>query len=222
MRTPTRLLREEGGFTLVELLVVILITGIVAAAILGLYLGVLHASADQSARMQNQDSARIAMYEMSRFIRGACSSDSNLTSVSDSLLLAEPQEFVFFVDVDQDDSAEKVRLYLADTTLRMQTAEPDTSANPPTYPDEYATDSIVILSGVVNAEEPVFTYYGYDDDTAALYEIPAPDSVTLRRAVVAIGLRLTVNERSETARGGVDVSTRVLIRQRYDGGLSGG
>lgn len=217
-----RLLREQqGGFTLVELMVTMLIAGIVAAAVLGLYMGVLHTTFDQSARMQNQDTARTAMYEMSRFIRGACSSDSNLTSVSDSLLLANAQEFIFFVDIDQDDSAEKVRYYLADNTLRMQTAEPNTSTHPPTYPSGYSTDSIVVLKGVRNGAHAIFTYYGCNETTAALYQIATPNTEALRRAVVAIGIQLTVNEKPELARGSVDVSTRVLIRQRYDGGLSG-
>ncbi len=221
-RRTARLLREQGGFTLVELLVTMLIAGVVAAAILGLYLGVLRTTFDQTTRIQNQDTARTAIYQMTRFIRGACSSDSNLTSLSDSLLLAGTQEFIFFVDIDQDDSAEKVRYYLSDNTLRMQTAEPDTSTHPPTYPDEYSLDSIVVLSGVQNGETAIFTYYGYDETNASLYPITTPNTDALRRAVVAINIQLVVNEKPELARGAVDVSTRVLIRQRYDGGLSGG
>lgn len=214
-------IRRQGGFTLVELLVVVLVAGIMAAAVLGLYVSVFRSSADQSARIQNQDSARLAMYEMSRFIRAACSSDSNLTSISDSLALADPHEFVFFVDLDSDGSAERVRYYLSDTSLRMQTAEPDTGTAPPTYPVEYDMDSVVILDGVRNGADAVFTYFGYDEDTVSLYEIPTPNTEPLRRAVVAIGIELLVNEQPEIARGGVELSTRVQIRQRYDGGLSG-
>jgi prepilin-type N-terminal cleavage/methylation domain-containing protein len=212
--------RGQEGFTLVELMVTMLIAGMVAAAVLGLYFGVLRTTFDQTTRMQNQDSARTAMYEMSRFIRSACSSDANLTSVTDSLQLAEAQELVFFADIDQDGSAERLRLFLSDNTLRMQTAEADTSEHPPTYPDEYSLDSIVILDGVRNGGQAVFTYYGYDEDTAALYEIPHPNTEVLRRDVVAVGLTLVVNEQPELARGAAEVSTRVLIRQRYDGGLS--
>ncbi|MBN1319233.1 MAG: prepilin-type N-terminal cleavage/methylation domain-containing protein [Thermoleophilia bacterium] len=213
-------MRQQSGFTLIELLVVVLVAGITAAAVLGLYLGVFRSSADQTVRIQNQDSARTAMYEMSRLVRAACSSDSNLTSVSDSLVLANPQEFIFFVDLDSDGSAERVRYYLSDNTLRMQTAEPNTGI-PVTYPTGYSIDSLVILDGMRNGADPVFTYYGYDEDDGALYEIPIPNTEPLRREVVAIGIQLIVNEKPEIARGGVELSTRVLIRQRYDGGLSG-
>jgi K+-sensing histidine kinase KdpD len=199
----------------------VLVAAIVAAAVLALYVGLFRSSADQTARMENQDSARLAMYEMSRSIRAACSSDANLTALSDSLVLADPHEFVFFVDIDSDGSAERVRYYLSSTTLRMQTAEPDTSTIPHTYPAGYDTDSVVVLDGVRNGADAVFTYFGVDGDTVSLYEIATPNTEPLRRAVVAIGIQLTVNEKPELARGGVELSTRVQIRQRYDGGLSG-
>jgi prepilin-type N-terminal cleavage/methylation domain-containing protein len=222
MRRRTALEQRQHGFTLVELMVVVLISGVILAAVLGLYGSVFRTTADQGVRIQNQDSARIAMYEMSRFIRAACSSDSNLTSVSDSLALANPQEFVFFVDLDGDDAAEKVRYYLSGTTLRMQMAEPNTSVIPHTYPTSYTSDSVVILGGVRNGTNAIFTYYGYNGTTGALYQIATPNTAPLRRAVVAIGVNLTVNEKPEIARGAVQVSTRVQIRQRYDGGLDGG
>ncbi len=215
------LLRGQRGFTLVELLVVMLVAGLVAAGILGLYISLVRSTADKTAHMQDQDSARTAVYSMSRYIRAACSSDSNMTSVSDSLLVAGAQEFVFYVDLDSDGTAERVRYYLSDTTLRMQTAEPDTSVLPATYPEEYGTDSIVIMSGIRNGADPVFTYYGCDEDTTALYGIPSPDTEALRRAVVAVGIRLAVNEKPEITHGAVELTTRVQIRQRYDGGLSG-
>lgn len=215
-------MREQHGFTVVELLVVVLIAGVVAAAVLSLYHGIFRGSADQMVRIQNQDSARLAMYEMSRFIRAASSSDSNLTSVSDSVALAAPHEVVFFADLDGDDSAERVRYYLSGTTLRMQAVEPDTRTAPPTYPAGYATDAVVILDGVRNGANPVFTYFEFDEGTVSLRQIPTPNTEALRRAVVAVGIRLVVNEGPELARGGVELSTLVQIRQRYDGGLSDG
>lgn len=216
----TKTMRKQGGFTLIELLVVVLVAGITAAAVLSLYMGVFRSSANQTVRIQNQDSARSAMYQMSRLMRAACSSDSNLTSISDSLVKADPQEFVFFVDLDSDDKAERVRYYLSGNTLKMQTAEPNPGL-PVTYPTAYSTDSLVILDGVRNGADEVFTYYGYDEDDGALYEIANPNTEPLRRAIVAVGIQLDVNEKPEIARGGVELSTRVLIRQRYDGGLSG-
>jgi prepilin-type N-terminal cleavage/methylation domain-containing protein len=210
----------QAGFTLVELLVVILIAGVVATAVCGLYLGILRTTFDQTTRIQNQDDARLAMYTMSRLIRAACSSDTNMTSLSDSLVIANPQELVFYVDVDGDDRAERVRYYLSGATLRMQTAEPE-DTNPVTYPTGYSTDGIVIMEGVRNGTKAIFTYFGCDKNTTALYTIPTPNTDALRRAVVAITIDLDVNEHPQLTKGVVQLATRVLIRQRYDGGLSG-
>lgn len=211
----------QAGFTLVELLVVILIAGVVAAAVCGLYLGALRTTFDQTTRIQNQDDARLALYSMTRVIRAACCSDANLTSLSDALVLASPQELVFYTDLDGDAEAERVRYYLSGTSLRMQTAEPDTSTSPPTYPSTYDTDGIVIMEGVRNGSEPLFAYFGCDEDTTALYVISSPSTEALRRAVVAVSVSLDVNAHPELTKGVVELATRVLIRQRYDGGLSG-
>lgn len=195
------------------------LVGVVAAAILGLYAGVFRSVFDQGTRMQNQDSARTATNQMSRYIRGACSSASNLTSRSDAFVVTLPQELVFFTDLDGDEKADMVRYYLSGTTLKMQTAAPDLSDSPPTYP-AYATDG-VIIPGVRNAGQALFRYYRYDEATLSLIEIPTPNTAELREQVVAVDIRLVVNEIPELARGSVELATRVQIRQRYDGGLGG-
>lgn len=195
------------------------LVGVVAAAILGLYAGVFRSVFDQGTRIQNQDSARTATNQMSRYIRGACSSASNLTSRSDAFAVTLPQELVFFTDLDGDEKADMVRYYLSGTTLKMQTAAPDLSDSPPTYP-AYATDG-VIIPGVRNAGQALFRYYRYDEATLSLIEIPTPNTAELREQVVAVDIRLVVNEIPELARGSVELATRVQIRQRYDGGLGG-
>ena len=214
--------RHEWGFTLVELLIVMSIAAIVVLATLTLYLSLLNNAADQQARMVNQDSARLAIYEMSRYLRAACSSESNLTSLSDAIAVAAPWECVFYADVDSDQAAERVRFFVDNKTLRGQTAEPDLAAHPPTYPVGYETDGTVILSGVQNGEEPVFTYLAYGAEAASLFELEDTSTADLRRKIVAIALRLVVNEEPKTARGQVELVTRVQIRERYDGGLDGG
>ncbi len=214
--------RGARGLTIVELMVVIATAGIVMAATLALYLSLLNSAADQQARIVNQDSARLAMYEMSRYLRAACSSESNLTSLSDAIAIAAPEECVFYADIDSDYVAERVRFYVKNKTLRMQTAEPDLTDRPPTYPNGYDTDGVVILSGVQNGDLPVFTYLGYDDHSSSLFELENTSTADLRRKIVAIALRLVVNEEPKTARGQVELSTRVQIRERYSGGLDSG
>lgn len=224
-RTPRRLwsrlsvLRGARGFTLVELLVAMGLVGVVAAAILGLYAGVFRSVFDQGTRIQNQDSARTATNQMSRYLRAACSSAANLTSRSDAFAVTLPQELVFFTDLNGDEHADKVRYYLAGTTLKMQTVAPDLSTNPPMYPG-YVTDA-VIIPGVRNGAQALFRYYRYDDATLSLIEIPSPTTAELREQVVAVDIRLVVNEIPKLARGSVELATRVQVRQRYNGGLGG-
>ncbi|NLE10021.1 MAG: prepilin-type N-terminal cleavage/methylation domain-containing protein [Actinobacteria bacterium] len=219
--TETRASRQEG-FTLVELMVVVLIAGIISVTVLTFYLSALRSTADQTTRIQNQDSARFAMYEMSRYIRGACDSDSNQTSIDDSLALARPQEMAFYADVDGDGSAEKLHYYLSGTTLKMELTEPDTGTIPPTYPAQHQLESLVILDGIRNGSDPIFSYYAYNEGTGAIYQIADPNSADLRRAVVAVGIDLSVNEKPELARRATAVSTRVQLRGRNTGDLDGG
>ena len=219
LRQRLSLGRGARGFTLIELLVAMGLVGVIAAGILGLYAGVVRSTFDQTTRIQNQDSGRTATNQMSRYIRGACSSASNMTSQSDAFAVTLPQELVFFTDLDGDDKADKVHYYLSGTELMMQTAAPDLSQSPATYP-AYTTDGVVI-PGVRNASQAIFRYYRYDETTLSLVEIPAPNTPELRGQVVAVDIRLVVNETPELAKGAVELATRVQVRQRYDGGLDG-
>ena len=88
------------GYSMIELLVVMLVSGILMAGMLGVYYGVQRSFADTGSRMVNQDDARTAMNEAARYIRAAQSSDSNLTDSSDAIAVANPQEIVFYADID--------------------------------------------------------------------------------------------------------------------------
>ncbi len=90
-----------------------IIAGILAGAMLGLYYGVVRSFADTGNRMVNQDDARTAINQMARYIRMATSSASNQTSVSDAIALAQPQELVFYADINGNGQPDKVRYYLS-------------------------------------------------------------------------------------------------------------
>ena len=119
-------LRGAQGVTLIELLVVCLTAGVLGGAMLGVYESLIRSAADTEHRIVNQDDARTAMNEIARYVRMAESSASNLTSTSDAVALAQPQELVFYADIDGNGLPEKVRYYLSGKTLRMATLAPDT------------------------------------------------------------------------------------------------
>jgi Tfp pilus assembly protein PilW len=223
-------LRGAAGFTLIELLVVCLTAGILGGAMLGLYEGLVRSWADTGHRIINQDDARTAINEISRYIRMAESSASNLTSTSDAVALAQPQELVFYADIDGNGLPDKVRYYLSGKTLRMGALAPNTSTSPPTYPTAYTTDGVVVMDGIQNGTTAMFAYYKMNP-AYATNPIPANDTLVLMAnptsaaelsSIVAVGIKIYVNDTPEgVSRGNVALDTLIQIRQRYNGGLSG-
>jgi type II secretory pathway pseudopilin PulG len=224
-----RALNSSQGFSMVELLVVCLCMGILAAGILGLYYGVQRSFADTTNRVLNQDDARTAMNLAARYIRSAQSSDTNLTESSDAVAVASSQEIVFYADVDGDKHAEKVRYYLEGQNLMMATTEPDLSTAPPIYPVNPTANSIVVMNGIVNGTSPIFTYYQLDPDYFS-NPVPGNDQLVVmsttstaadRAKISAVSLTVYVNENPGLSKGSVYLESLVQIRQRYNGGISG-
>jgi prepilin-type N-terminal cleavage/methylation domain-containing protein len=205
---------REAGLTLIELMVTILVVGIMAAGILGVFVTTLRTFSTGQVRMQNQDEARLAMNQMTRYLRMASASESITTTRSDAVEAATPQEVVFYADIDGDGVVEKVRYYLSGTTLRMQTAEPNMAAVPPTYPT-YSTTGEVIREGVRNGSTAIFRYY----QAGATSPMSLTNTFDLRETIALIEITLYVNEVPALSRSNVRLVSRVLIRQRYDGGL---
>jgi prepilin-type N-terminal cleavage/methylation domain-containing protein len=221
-------LRGSRGFTLIELLVVMLTAGIIAGAMLGLYAGVMRSFADTGNRIVNQDDARTAVNQMSRYIRMASVSASNLTSVSDAIALASPQELVFYADINGQGQPEKVRYYLVGKTMKMASVAPDASTSPPSYP-AYTTDGVVVMNGIQNGATAIFTYYQMNPNYLT-NPIPSNDNLVVMAnptdpsalaKILAVGVTLYVNEAPKVSKGNVRLDSLAQIRQRYNGGLSG-
>lgn len=210
---------REGGLTLVELLVVMLIAAVISTAALitlSAVTGVFHS---QQVRIINQDDARTAVNQMARYIRMATSSADNPSTLSNSIATALPQDLEFYCDLDGDGRAEKVRYYLNGTNLLQQYAPAvwKTSPKPHWEYPAYTTHALVIQDGVRNGSHPVFTYYYYDKNHGLTAF--APNTAESRRKIVTVTVSVEVNERPELAGSNVVLATDVQLRQRYEGGL---
>ncbi len=219
-----RRLAATRGMTLVELCVVILIAGILAGAMYGIYQGMVHVFYSQSVRIQNQDDARLAINQVTRYLRSATSSADNQTSQSNSVATALPYDIEFYCDIDGDAVAEKIRYYLSGTSLWMQTVTPQwlTSPEPHWEYPAYTTNGEVVQDAISNRgtepDVPVFLFYRYNEATGGLDEF-SPTTAALRKQVVTVAVNLVVNGNPTLARSDVRLATRVEIRQRYQGGL---
>jgi prepilin-type N-terminal cleavage/methylation domain-containing protein len=86
---------DEGGFTLVEMLVVLVIMGVIAGGITALFTAGINAGTDQDRRYQAQQDGRLAVDKLRREIHGACSISApatyNTAMSSVTLYFKEPQ-----------------------------------------------------------------------------------------------------------------------------------
>ena len=87
-------LQDEGGFSLVELLVVMAILGVVVGGITTLFARGINADAQQTARFQSQQDLRVAMDKMRREIHAACtiSTPSTYNTALSSVTLYFPAD----------------------------------------------------------------------------------------------------------------------------------
>jgi hypothetical protein len=197
-----------------------LVAAILLVGVLGIFSSVSAVFNSQHVRMLNQDDARTAINQIARYVRMASSSADNLTTQSNAVATADPQNIEFYCDVDGDNLAEKVRYYLAGSTLMMQTAEPVwvTGTNPHYSYPAYNTNGVIVQDAIRNGSAPVFRYYYYINP-GVLAEF-TPTTASARQLVVTVSVSLVVNARPELAKGSVALATDVQIRQRYEGGLS--
>ncbi len=77
-RLRSRLLREEGGYTLVELLTVIVILGVVMEGLTTMFVTASNAEVDMNNRFQAQQTARVALDKLRREV--ACAQDAGSTT----------------------------------------------------------------------------------------------------------------------------------------------
>lgn len=167
----------DAGFTLVEVSVAILVSGVVAAAAAVMFNAGLKSNQTTEARLDTINSARVSVESMSRTLRTAVLprqlDDAGNTDAA--FLAAAGSEVRFYANINNPDNVigpSRVTYRVVDGTL-LQTIQPPDPHAPDdhdyTYCDPTAAGCSVSTSALahgVTSSAPVFTYF--DDAGAAL------------------------------------------------------
>lgn len=149
------MIQTKNGFTLIEILIALVITGMMGAALLGLQFII---SQNQIVAWQSYisvDEANTNVTSLVREVRTAKESDNGAYP----LATADDQEIIFYSDYDFDGVTERIRYFLNGTQFSKGVIEP--TGQPATYPS--GSETVKLLSdNVRNGADPVFYYYNGD------------------------------------------------------------
>jgi prepilin-type N-terminal cleavage/methylation domain-containing protein len=150
----------QGGFSLVELLVVMIIMFVVLGAIYTVWFGLQRSYSFTNEDFSAQNQARQAMSEMVEFIRTARQPDLAPSEALDQVIYyADADSLIFWTDADRDVSHD---LELTRFRLTSQTLYRDTSnSGDPAFGD--GSFLRLVTNCVTNStSHPLFTYVGAD------------------------------------------------------------
>jgi len=143
------------GLTLIEVLIALVITGMLGAALLGLQFII---SQNQIVAWQSYisvDEANSNVTSLVREVRTAKEGDNGAYPLAS----ADDQEIIFYSDYDFDGGTERIRYFLNGTQFSKGVIEP--TGQPATYPT--GSEIVKLLSGNVrNGADPAFYYYNGD------------------------------------------------------------
>lgn len=160
--------RYESGFTLIELIVTMAITGIVLLGLLGLQRIMSNSQLTTFGAYLDIDEANRGISTMVREIRNIRAGDN----AAYPLVRAQDQEMIFYTDANYDGATDKVRYTLSGTQFVKGVIEP--VGFPASYPAE--NEKVRVLAdNVVNGTNPIFYYYNGDWPTDTVNNpLPSP------------------------------------------------
>ncbi|MFA4831597.1 MAG: prepilin-type N-terminal cleavage/methylation domain-containing protein [Patescibacteria group bacterium] len=144
----------KSGFTLIELLVSLGIFSLIILAVAWFIISSLRYNGIIWEQLSTQNDGRRVLQEIVNHVRRA--EESSIGSYP--IELAAPYELIFFANVDNDSERERVRYFLAGTTIKKGVVNP--TGNPLRYVT--STETLVeIAHDVVNLEQesPLFFYF---------------------------------------------------------------
>ncbi len=191
-RTIRSALARREGFTLVELLVVMMVLLVIMGAIYTVWFGLQRSYSFTDEDLSAQSQARAAMSEMVEFIRTARAPDPAPSEELNVVIYsADDNELVFWTDTDRDDVHDlelcRFRVNLVDQTLfRDSTNDED-----PRFID--GVEVRLVTNCVTNSEsKPLFTYVGSDGQVMAT---PVADPNQIREIHIDLLIDIYENNR---------------------------
>lgn len=184
---------KQKGFTLIETLVTIFVSGMIAAGLIALVSSILTSSRKQENLLYNADQARRMSFQIKQEFRNAYTSSVGSYAID----TAQAQQIIFYTNTDSDAGMERVRYFIQSGTLRRGVVDP--TGNPLTYNfgSEVVRD---VQTHLANQATPLFYYYGDNYDGTADNFLAQPVDVTDIRY---IKLNLTVYNRGGNANTGI-------------------
>ena len=195
--------RYQSGFTFVEVVIAGFIT-LITIIVFIIFTSYLFQSYEFSFDMnRNISAAEDGLRRMTLEIREARPADNG----SYPLVTTDDFEIAFYGDVDNDNSAEKVRYFLDGTDLKKGIIEP--TGIPAQYPAE--TETVVIITqNVVNDATPIFYYYNGDWPGDDVNNPLIADARILGTRLIKATLRIA--QTSQPATDAFEVSTSIQLR----------
>jgi prepilin-type N-terminal cleavage/methylation domain-containing protein len=181
--------RGQGGFSLMELLVVMVVMFVVLGAIYTIWFGLQRSYSFTNDDLTAQDRARQAMSEMVEFIRTSRQPDPAPSEALNVVIYsATADELVFWTDADRDagHDLELTRFRLSGGTLYRDTSD----SGDPDFGDGTAVR--LITNCVTNTSaKPLFTYVGSDGQPMSA---PVDDPTLIRE--VRIDLMIDIYQQN--------------------------
>jgi prepilin-type N-terminal cleavage/methylation domain-containing protein len=196
--------KNQKGFTLTEILVIVAIFGILALAIGRLQRDTKFFSGIFQSQLSAIDEARKILRPFIGEVRSATTSHTGAYTIED----ADEDQFIFYSDIDNDGLIERVRYFLEDGTFKKGIIEP--SGVPLGYS---GTEQISwVIQHVANTVEPIFEYYdaSYEGTTAPLTQPVTTGQVRL------IKITIIIDQDPDALPDPVELTTQVTIRNLKD------
>lgn len=196
-----------AGFTIIETVVAIFGFVVVALGLIILLEQIFSVSAKQSALLSDVDQARSVTFKITSELRNAQRGNDG----SYQLVLANPQEIVFFANWDNDSNMERVHYYIKNNQLWKGV----TKFNGTAY-NTSTEQSILVQRDLANGSQPVFYYYTDSYDGTAATDIPLSQPVSILQVrFIKVGL-LVYNQAGKYNTGVFSVTAGAAIRNLKD------